>query len=209
MESKFILGLDISTKVIGIAVMEDKGEHGKLTLLHHVIPKVKAETKTEELFLKVDVFKEFLLKYKDLGIYKVVIEEPLLNSNNVYTVAILLRFNGMISKVCYDVLAIVPDFISSYDARAFSYPDLMQKRKANKKGEPFTESQLKKKKPVLFGGYPYDIDKKYIMWEIVCGEFPDIVWLYDKKGKLKNENFDMVDALVAVLGQQKKEGIWR
>jgi hypothetical protein len=47
----------------------------------------------------------------------VVIEEPLLQSNNVNTVATLLRFNGMISKSVFDTLGVVPDFISSYDAR--------------------------------------------------------------------------------------------
>jgi hypothetical protein len=50
----------------------------------------------------------------------VVIEEPLLQSNNVNTVATLLRFNGMISKSVFDTLG-VPDFISSYDARKYSF----------------------------------------------------------------------------------------
>jgi hypothetical protein len=47
------------------------------------------------------------------NITTVVIEEPLLQSNNVNTVATLLRFNGMISKSVFDTLGVVPDFISS------------------------------------------------------------------------------------------------
>jgi hypothetical protein len=46
-----------------------------------------------------------------VNITTVVIEEPLLQSNNVNTVATLLRFNGMISKSVFDTLGVVPDFI--------------------------------------------------------------------------------------------------
>ena len=46
-----------------------------------------------ELILKSEIFKTKLEEYKKLGIVSVIIEEPLLNSNNVYTIQILLRFN--------------------------------------------------------------------------------------------------------------------
>ena len=36
-----ILGLDVSTKTIGISLFEDFGESGKLQLLTHITPKVK------------------------------------------------------------------------------------------------------------------------------------------------------------------------
>ena len=100
-EPEYILALDVSTSTIGIALFEDLGGKGELKLLHHVSPKVKPkpENKMEELFRKVEIFQtEFLNKYADFGIKRVVIEEPLLQSNNVYTIATLLRFNGMISK---------------------------------------------------------------------------------------------------------------
>jgi len=99
--NNFVLGLDISTKTIGIALFEDFGNKGTLRLLHHVTPvvKPKPQSKMQELFEKVTIFEdEFLKKYKDIGITKVVIEEPLLRSNNVNTVATLLRFNGIISR---------------------------------------------------------------------------------------------------------------
>ena len=100
-EPEFVLALDVSTSTIGIALFEDLGDRGELKLLHHVSPKVKPvpETKMEELFKKVEIFEsEFLSNYADFNITKVIIEEPLLQSNNVYTIATLLRFNGMISK---------------------------------------------------------------------------------------------------------------
>jgi hypothetical protein len=147
METKFknkskILGLDISTKTIGWA------------------PKVKPlpEDKLEELMKKADAFKKQLEGYRDMGIVKVIIEEPLLNSNNIYTVGTLLRYNTMICKIVYDILGIVPTFISTYNARKFAFPDLVG---PNDKG-----------RNVLFGGYPKDIDKKHVVWEHVKAVCP-------------------------------------
>jgi len=209
--NNLVLGLDVSTKTIGIALFEDFGTNGKLRLLHHVTPVVKPKptNKMGELFEKARIFEEeFLLKYKDIGITKVIIEEPLLRSNNVNTVATLLRFNGIISRAVYDILGVIPDYISSYDARAYGFPELIQIRKFNKKGEPYPQKDLDKAKPVLFGGYDYEVDKKVIVWEKVSELEPQIVWLVDKKQKLKKENYDMADALACVLGKQRKDGLW-
>ena len=108
-EAKYILGLDVSTKTIGIAIFEDLGDKGELKLLHHVTPKVKPrpKDKMQELFEKARIFEdEFLSKYTNIGIKRVIIEEPLLRSNNVNTVATLLRFNGMIARAVYESLNI-------------------------------------------------------------------------------------------------------
>lgn len=202
-----VLGLDVSTKTIGIALFEG---NGKLLELTHITPVIKPrpETKLEELFKKVDAFEKLLTRYIELDIEKVVIEEPLLNSNNVYTVGTLLKFNGMISKVVSEVLNIIPDFISSYDARAYSFPELMQIRKFNKKGEPYTEKQLEKSKPVLFGGYDWNVDKKTVIWDKVANLEPQIVWEYTKNNTLKKENFDMTDAYTCTRAIMCKEGYW-
>ena len=181
-----ILGLDISTKVIGFAIFDLTGS--KLLELTHFSPKIKPqpEDKLEELMKKADAFKKHLEGYKDMGIVKVIIEEPLLNSNNVYTVGTLLRYNTMICKLVYDIFGIVPSFISTYNARKFAFPDLVG---ANEKG-----------RNVLFGGYPKDIDKKQVIWDHVNDVCPDIHWLYGKTGNLKKENFDMADAVTCVIG---------
>ena len=211
-ENGLILGLDVSTSCIGISLIEDKGTYGKLELLHHVTPivKPKPESKMQELFEKARIFeKEFLDKYADVGITKVIIEEPLLRSNNVNTVATLLRFNGMISRAVYDTLGVVPEYISSYDARCYGFPELMAVRTINRKGEAYTEKEIAKKKPVLFGAYDDNVDKKSVVWELVADMEPQITWLYDKKGKLKKENYDMTDSYAAVIGQMRKEGFWK
>jgi RNase H-fold protein (predicted Holliday junction resolvase) len=202
-----LLGLDVSTKTIGISLFDS---NGKLLELTHITPKIKPlpKTKLEELFKKADAFERLLTRYIELDIERVVIEEPLLNSNNVYTVATLLRFNGMISKVVSEVLNVIPDFISSYDARAYAFPELMAVRTHNKKGEPYSEKEMANKKPVLFGGYPWDIDKKMVIWEKVAELEPKIVWEYDRNGKLKKENFDMTDSFSCVRALMCKDGLW-
>ena len=207
-----ILGLDVSTKTIGISLFEDFGDNGKLQLLTHITPvvKPKPESNIELLIKKAQIFQfDFLEKYGDVDIDRVIIEEPLVRSNNVNTVATLLRFNGMICRSVFEVLNIIPEFISSYDARKYAFPELMDIRKVNKKGEPYTEQEISKKNPVLFGGHSYDIDKKSVIWEKVNKIEPQIVWLYDKHQKLSKENYDMTDAYACVLGQMNKEGKWK
>ena len=193
-EKSTILGLDVSTKTIGIALFQNDGNLLELT---HITPrpKPKPETKIGELIKKADIFKDFIKKYEKLNIQKIVIEEPLLRSNNVNTVGTLLRYNGMISKICFDILGITPIYISTYNSRKYAFPELMVERK-------------KGLKPVLFGGYETKVDKKMIIWEKVAQLEPQVIWLHTKNQTLKKESFDMTDAYTCVLGHMKEQGIW-
>jgi RNase H-fold protein (predicted Holliday junction resolvase) len=190
-----VLGLDVSTKTIGWALFDMITE--ELLELTHISPvaKLKEENKMKELFLKAETFKQKLIQYKNLGITKVIIEEPLLNSNNVYTIQTLMRFNTLISKEIYDILGIVPEYISTYNSRKFAFPELVRE---NDKG-----------KFVLFGGLPKDIDKKMIIWDLVAKKEPQIKWQYTKNQTLKKENFDMSDAYTCCLGYMKQEELWK
>jgi hypothetical protein len=189
-----ILGLDVSSKTIGIALF-DKVTKQLLELTHvSPIPKPKRDIKIEELMVKSEMFREKLKEYVGLGIETVVIEEPLLNSNNVYTVQTLLRFNTLICREVYDILKIIPEFISTYNSRKCAFPHLVQKNPKNKF--------------VLFGSYPKDIDKKLIIWELVAKKEPQITWTYTKNNTLKKENFDMSDAYTCVLGYMKDKNLW-
>jgi RNase H-fold protein (predicted Holliday junction resolvase) len=189
-----VLGLDVSTRTIGAALFDVQTK--ELLELTHIspVPKPKVENKIEELLLKGQIFREKLLSYKGMGIQYVVIEEPLLNSNNVYTVSTLMRFNTLICKEVYDVLGVVPEFISTYNSRKFAFPHLVQPND--------------KDKYVLFGGMPKDIDKKVVIWELVAKREPQINWLYTKNNTLKKENFDQTDAYCAALGFMKMKEIW-
>jgi RNase H-fold protein (predicted Holliday junction resolvase) len=193
-KSPKILGLDVSTSTIGWALFDIESK--ELLELTHISPRPKVDDKNKikELILKSEIFRIKLNDYKNLGITKVVIEEPLLNSNNIYTVQTLMRYNTLISKEIYDILGIVPDYISTYNSRKTAFPQLV---KDNGKG-----------KFVLFGGLPKDCDKKQIIWDLVAKKEPQITWTYTKNNTLKKENFDMSDAYCCVLGYMKQENIW-
>jgi len=204
---RIILGLDISTACIGASIVLDKGDGDipEILKITHVSPKISSKVKgIEALFLRNDIFKEqFISTLKDFNITDVVIEEPLLSSNNVNTVATLLRFNGMISKSIYDELKIVPNFISSFDARMYSFPELVCLRKYNKRSEEYPISHIrtaiKNDNIVLFGAYPFDVDKKTVMMDMVNNIYPDIEWIKNAKGELKKENYDACDSLICAL----------
>ena len=189
-----ILGLDVSTKTIGWALFDYQTK--ELLELTHFSPiiKPKPEDKLLEVIKKADEFGKKLEEVKDFGIIKVIIEEPLLTSNNVYTVGALLRYNSMITKVVYDKLNILPTYISTYQSRKHSFPSLFAK---NKNG-----------RNVLFGKYPKGCNKKQIVWEQVRESEPQIKWFYTRNNTLKKECFDMADAYTCVIGHMKKEGIW-
>ncbi len=208
--NKIALGLDVSTTTIGICLLlEDDTDYGKIIELTHITPKVSSKIKgIEQLFIKKRIFEEFINKYKNFSIDTVVIEEPLLRSNNANTVSTLLRFNGMISECVYNIWGIVPEYISSYDARKYAFPELMTIRKYGKNEQLYDKNKIIKEiensKYVLFGSYPWTIDKKVILQQKVSEIFPEIPWLVDKKGELKKENFDATDSYVACLGYIKK-----
>ena len=213
-----ILGLDISTACIGIAIIYDDGETlPQIELISHVSPKISKEIKgIEALILRKEIFEENFLKKMDevlngiecplKEITDVVIESPMVyasGGSNAETVAQLLQFNGILSDAVYRVLHIVPSYISSYDARMHSFPSLLSIRKYNKKGIVYPLSHIKKdirdNHLILFGSYPFDCDKKLIMMNCVSELYPDIPWIYNKKGELKKENYDSCDALVCAL----------
>ena len=172
-ESPKVLGLDVSTKTIGCALFDIQTR--ELLELTHIspVPKPKVEDKIEELILKSEIFKNKLIEYQGMGITKVVIEEPLLNSNNIRTIAVLLRFNTLVTKQIFDTLGLIPVFISTYNSRKFAFPELVRD---NGKG-----------KRVLFGGYEKGCDKKQIIFDLVAKKEPQIQWQYTRNNTLKKE----------------------
>ena len=203
---RVILGLDISTTCIGVAIVIDDG-CGEPTIvkLTHITPKIPKDIKgIEALFLKKRIFEdEFVSTLDEYNITDVIIEEPLLTSNNAVTAGLLIRFNGMISDSIYNKIGIVPHFISSYDSRMFSFPELCSIRKYNKSGAEYSMKHIKKalkdEHVVLFGSYSYDIDKKTIMMDMINEKYPQISWVTNKHGEIKKENYDACDALVCTL----------
>jgi len=189
-----VLGLDISTKTIGWALFDIQKQ--ELLELTHFSPKVKPkrEDKIEEMLVKADQFHDKLIDYKNIGITKIIIEEPLINSNNIRTVATLMRYNSFITRTIYNVLGIIPSFISTYNSRKFAFPELVAE---NIKG-----------RKVLFGKYEVGCDKKHIIWQKVSNKEPHLTWAYTRNNTLKKENFDMCDAYTCVLGHMNQNNLW-
>jgi len=196
-ETNKLLGLDVSTKTIGSALFEYVDDKLHLLELTHISPqpKIVTDNKMEELIKKAELFEDFIVNYKNLNITEVIIEEPLLGSQNVYTVATLLRFNTLVSKIIYDTLNIVPNYISTSDSRRHAYPQLVREND--------------KKRFVLFGGFPKDIDKKKVIWEEVCKLEPQIKWPFNRRNVLDKSAYDQSDAYTCVLGwvNMKNKGI--
>lgn len=219
MDNKIILGLDISTSCTGVSIVYvDENEQIKPIVVTHLRPKIPSKIKgIEALFYKCNLFMDKLeeiltsnnlIKEDVCKITDVVIEEPLQSSNNQNTVSTLLRYNGMVAYRVFNLLHIVPQFISSYDARMYGVPSLMAVRKYKKNGDNYPLSKIRKainsNELVLFGAYPFDCAKKLILWNYVSELFPEIKWVYNKKGELSNENFDASDSLICVLGYLSK-----
>ena len=60
----------------------------------------------------------------------------------------------------------------------------------------------------LFGGFPFDCDKKSIMMGCVDDNYPEICWSKTKSGELKKQNYDACDSLVCAIAyiNQKRYG---
>ena len=82
-------------------------------------------------------------------------------------------------------------------------------RKYGKNGKQYEYAkimnEIQNNKLVLFGSYSWEVDKKIIIQDKVSKIFPEIEWVYDKKGELRKENFDASDSYVCVLAALNKE----
>lgn len=205
--NKIIMGLDISTKCIGVTLLlNDGSEYGKVIEVTHIRPKVDKDCNgVGALLSKQAVFEEFIKSYKKYDIDEIIIEEPLMKSSkSVETVAVLMKYNGMITSSIYRIFGKVPKYISSYDARKYAFPTLLAIRKRNKAGVAYPYKKLlkdvKDSKLVLFGSMPFDVDKKSLLQGLVSDTYPEIEWVYGKNGALKTENYDASDSMIVALG---------
>jgi len=171
-----ILGLDVSTSVIGICLL-DPDIDKKLQSLEFL--NLKRE---KNLFAKALDFKDHIQKYKALGVDRIAIEEPLVmykpGAGRAQILSKLSTFNGMIAVICFMVFGVEPVYYNVNHARKTAFPDLKFK-----KGD----------------------DRKMVVWAKVAETFPNVEWLYGpRSGKLVKTNFDMADAAVIALCDETK-----
>jgi hypothetical protein len=176
-QSKIHLGFDISTTCIGISIFSIEGS---LLEVMHLVLKNDKDVLVENRFLaKGNIFKDYIQKFKDYDVQSIFIEEPLQSSSNIFTAALLLKFNGICSYLLYDELKVIPKFISVYDVRKILCPELI---KIDNKG----------KETLSFGK---DVDKKEYIYKKIDYKFPNIPWILNRDGNFSKYNYDMSDAI--------------
>ena len=109
-----VLGLDISTSITGVTVLNSSGEV--------VLCDVWDLRKVKGFFQKVEKAKAHLETLKeDHGIKEIFIEQSLQSFrtgfSSAQTLSTLARFNGTLSWLCYELFGIEPEFIGASTAR--------------------------------------------------------------------------------------------
>jgi len=125
-----ILGLDISTSKIGIALVDDEK-----VLLHSNLIKYKSTYTLEE---KAEHFMVVMDKYKKKGNIKYVyVEQPFIafsgGKTTAHTMAKLQRFNGMCCYGLYCLYGFAPTLVQTNKARGLCGIKIKRGEKAKEK----------------------------------------------------------------------------
>ena len=119
--SKFILGLDVSTSITGVCVVDPDVEPGAgANIVHLSAIEFK---KCVTLWDKADRVKQSLVLIKSMfpSISVFVLEEPLLGfskgMSSAATITTLMRFNGVVSYIGRDIFGVEPAYIPAASAR--------------------------------------------------------------------------------------------
>jgi hypothetical protein len=186
-KDRVFVSFDISTSCIGVSIFNENFE---LTSVKALKMTTNKDCQDDPEITKGDGFKKFVEELKIYEIIDIFVEEPLVKSNNVYTVNKLLKFNGICSYILRDVLGIIPKFMSVDEVRRIFCPEM-------------TEYDAKKNKFTL-KFKSRKIDPKTYIFEKIAKDYENISWLFNKNGKLKTENFDITDSIALAKSSFKK-----
>ena len=109
-----ILGLDISTSITGITVINQNGD----ILLNEAWDL----RKYKDFFEKAAIVKGKIWELDDAFLIKEIYIEQSLQSfrsgfSSAKTLSTLSRFNGVVSWLCFDILKVEPEYIAATSAR--------------------------------------------------------------------------------------------
>ena len=122
-----IMGLDISTSITGIAILDKTGKV--------VVCNAWDLRKYKGFFLKVDKTKALLEEVaQNQTVEKIFIEQSLQSFragfSSAQTLSTLARFNGTLSWLCYEMFSIEPEFVGATTARKLCGIKVPRGRKA-------------------------------------------------------------------------------
>lgn len=186
-KDRVFLSFDISTSCIGFSMYD---ENFKLISVKALKMSTNKECNDDPEIIKGDGFKKFVDELRIYEIIDIFVEEPLVKSNNVYTVNKLLKFNGICSYILRDRLGIIPKFLSVDEVRRIFCPEM-------------TEYDVKKDKSIL-KFKSRKIDPKTYIFEKIAKEYENINWLMKKNGGFKTENYDITDSIALAKASFKK-----
>jgi hypothetical protein len=195
---KFILGLDVSTSTVGICLFN---EDGKLMELNHVSPILKNEelSKQDILLDKCLLVINFLVSnYVPENISEIILETPLISSQQTDTAAMLNYFGGIVYASLRQHYKCKITYITVDEARRFGLPELVGGKSKSLFG--VLNGRLERK---IISDY-----KKMIVLSLVAQRYPDIVWLLNNNMTIDKKNFDRADSIVVVLGAKQKDSTW-
>jgi Holliday junction resolvasome RuvABC endonuclease subunit len=162
-----ILGLDISTSITGITILDDKGE---IVLCEAIDTRNKNHFPT--LFHKAQRVKDYLYDIRtQYSIRSIYIEKNLQTFRSGFssakTLSTLASFNGIVSWFCYEIFDMQPEYLSASSARKDCGIKVPKGSKA----------------------------KQVVMQHLLDNE-PEFVILYTKHGNPKPHEYDRADSLV-------------
>jgi len=173
-----ICGLDISTSITGYTILDMDGN--LVEIGHFELYKIKGT-----IWDKVDNMKKNII---DLGkrykLTHIFIEEPLSKfsrgKSSSSTISLLMRFNGILSYIIHDYLAIDPVYYSPSQARKLCGLKMMSKTACKKAKIPWKPQKQQafdqmNKRPPFNGTYN---------------------WPLKRTGKLKDYCYDQMDSFV-------------
>jgi hypothetical protein len=180
-----ILGLDVSSSVIGWSIIEN---------ITHAAPFMKPimwghiDLRNEKggFWAKVDVMEHEMsrvissIHYGGHSITKLMIEDPVekfkRGSSSAHTIALLARFNALVSQHVRRETGLLPLYVDATAARRAIGVPLLSKKKS--------------------GG----IDHKQQTFTFLCETvFSGVVWPLNRAGNIEIWNFDRVDSYVICL----------
>jgi hypothetical protein len=120
-KKNLILGLDVSTSITGICVLDKDLNLGDE---NYIVSLDRIEFKSANNFWeKTDKVHQYFsnLKKSHNANWKIALEEPLLGfqkgMSSATTITTLMRFNGIVSYIARDIFSIDPVYVSSASAR--------------------------------------------------------------------------------------------
>ncbi len=117
-----ILGLDVSTSIVGVSVVDSQIESDELGSHILLLDRIEFK-KCKTMFEKADVVDAYLVFVKThfSDIDRIVLEEALIafrpGMSSAQTISTLMRFNGICSYIARNIFEKEPEYIGSAHAR--------------------------------------------------------------------------------------------